>query len=169
MISILDSNEKRANKQRELIEKYKTSLISFTLNIPGRVKDNPTYREIHIEGVRVIQETLKENNISLFHKEERDNKTGREGYIAAEIDAISLKKIMTQLEETHPLGRIFDIDVFNSKNEQISRRHINKSLRKCLICEKDVLVCMREQNHTYEDLIKEINAIWENYKNDRLN
>lgn len=164
LMDILESNEKRAVKQKELIDKYNNSLISFTLNIPGKVKDKPVYREMHIEGVRAIEESLKENNISFIYKEEKENITGREAYMLAEIDSISLKKMMTQLEENHSLGRIFDIDVFNSKNQQISRKDIKEASRKCLICEKDVLVCMREKNHTYESLVKRVNIIYEEYK-----
>lgn len=164
LIEILDSNENRACKQKALIEKYNNSLISFTLNIPGIVKDNPDYREIHIEGVRIIEKTLKENNISIPYKEELDKLTGREGYIVVESDGYKLKKLMSSIEENHHLGRIFDIDIFNSKNEQISRFNINKHRRRCLICEKDAIICMREKNHTYEELIDEIDRVWKTYK-----
>ena len=47
---ILDSREARRDKQKELISKYNKSLISFTLNIPGKVKDSPNIG-IYIEKV----------------------------------------------------------------------------------------------------------------------
>lgn len=166
---ILDSKEKRADKQRSLLEKYNNSLISFTLNIPGVEKDNPVYRAIHIKGLRGIEQTLKRNNISILYKEEKENITGREAYIVADIDSVNLKEMMTDMEEANSIGRIFDIDVFNSKNEQVSRKDINKALRKCLICDKDAIVCMREKNHTYESLIKRINMIWEKHENKEIN
>ena len=164
LIDILDSNEKRANKQKQLIEKYKNSLISFTLNIPGRVKDNPNYRKIHMDGVRIIGEVLKENSIDIVYIEENVKITGREAYIVVEADEYKLKKAMIDIEDNHPIGRILDIDIFNSKNQQISRSDINKPLRRCLICEKNAIICMREKNHTYEELVDQVNIICEKYK-----
>lgn len=163
LIEILDSKERRANKQSILIDKYKKSLISFTLNIPGRVKDNKVYRDIHIEGMKVIEDYLKSANIEIVYKEEGEHSTGREGYIVADKDGNALKLLTIDIEETHPLGRIFDIDIFNKQNEQISRSDLENTGRKCLLCDNDARVCMRMKTHTYEELIQSIDDIWLEY------
>lgn len=162
--TILDAKENRAHKQSLLIERYKKSLISFTLNIPGRVKNNPTYSEIHIEGMRVIEGRLKEEDLEILYKEEIESGAGREGYIVVDVDSSKLKAITSDIEENHPLGRIFDIDIFNSKNEQVSRRDLGRESRRCLICDLDARVCMRMRKHTYEDLIQNIDDIWKRYR-----
>nr|WP_300004433.1 citrate lyase holo-[acyl-carrier protein] synthase [Tissierella sp.] len=163
-MKILEANEKRALRQKNLIDKYGNSLISFTLNIPGRVKDGPIYREIHQEGVRSIKKALEEKMISIVYMEEEDKFTGREAYILANAQGDKLKTIMTEIEETHELGRVFDIDVFNKWNCQINRKDIGKVLRRCLICEKDAIICMREKNHTSQELIDKIYIIWQEYR-----
>ena len=150
--------------QKNLIDKFKRSLISFTLNIPGKIKDNSVYRDIHIEGMKIIKEALQGNSILDIYIEEIEKITGREGYIVVDLDADSLKKLMIDIEDIHPLGRIFDIDVFNSRNEQISRTELGENTRRCLLCDLDARICMREKNHTYESLIQFINNTWEKYE-----
>lgn len=162
---ILDSRERRAKKQSVLIDKYNNSLISFTLNIPGSIKDSETYRAIHKEGMGIIEDCLKEKKIKILYKEEEEHSTGREGYLLVDKDSHELKQISIDIEEGHPLGRIFDIDIFNSDNEQISRSDLDSVGRRCLLCDKDARVCMRMQSHTYEDLIQNIHSIWLEYIN----
>ena len=163
LIDILDSRERRAKKQSLLIDKYHKPLISFTLNIPGRIKDNEVYRDIHREGMNIIRDRLKIDGIDMICEEEGEYSTGREGYIVVDKDSYDLKRIAIDIEETHPLGRIFDIDIFNSKNEQVSRSDLDSIARRCLLCDSDARVCMREQSHTYEELIQSINNIWLEY------
>lgn len=162
---ILDSREARSDKQRELISKYNKSLISFTLNIPGKVKDSPNYRNIHREGMKAILNKLEEKAIPIIYKESFNKITGSEGYIVADLNPIDLKKITVEIEENHFLGRIFDIDVFDSYHNQISRSDLKTSPRKCLLCNNDARVCMRMKTHTYEELINKIYETWEKYKN----
>lgn len=162
-MDILDSKERRAEKQSLLIDKYNKTLISFTLNIPGREKYNKIYRDIHIEGINIIKKRLNTENIDVLYIEEKEYPTGREGYIVVDDKADKLKKISIDIEEGHPLGRIFDIDIFSRKNEQISRSDLGTRARRCLLCDNDARICMREKNHTYKELIENINKIWLEY------
>lgn len=168
LILLLDAKEKRAQKQEEIIDKYRQSLISFTLNIPGKIKDNPTYRNIHMEGIRIIKKNLKDQEIEILAIEEIEKVTGREAYIVVEMEEHNLKRLTVKIEELHPLGRIFDIDVFSKTNKQITRRHIGENTRKCLLCSLDAKLCMRAKNHTYESLIQVINASWIKYKTNKI-
>lgn len=156
LMDILNSREERATKQRELIKRHDNSLISFTLNIPGALKDSPLYRDLHNEGMNTILDTLKDKNIFVLYKEQVHKRTGSEGFIVADVNADDLKRLTVDIEEHHALGRIFDIDVFDSNHNQISRTDLNLNPRKCLICNKEVRICMREKNHSYEELIHRI-------------
>ena len=59
-------------------------------------------------------------------------------------------KTLIQLEETHPLGRFVDIDVYTNKG-QISRAYLDMK-KKCMICEKNAFVCMQENRHSLEEI-----------------
>ncbi|MDR7871101.1 MAG: citrate lyase holo-[acyl-carrier protein] synthase [Tissierellaceae bacterium] len=166
ILEILQSREDRRDKQLDLLKEYKSSLISFTLNTPGVIKDNEMYREIHEEGIDAITKILKKNNIMIIYKEVINKHTGSEGYMAVDLEALELKKMLVELEESHSLGRIFDIDVFDKEHNQISRIDIGLNSRRCLLCNKDARVCAKEKDHTYEDLYNGIVTLWKDYKNE---
>lgn len=162
-LDILNSREERANKQIEILKEHQYPLISFTLNIPGINKCSDNYKRIHKEGVKRIINLLEDEQIEIKHKESYDKSTGPEGYISADIDPKELKRLMISLENAHPLGRIFDIDIFDKDHNQIGRSDIDEESRKCLICKKDAKICIREKNHSYEELIERIDEMSKEY------
>lgn len=163
VMEILQSREDRRDKQVDLISIYKSTLISFTLNTPGIIKDNEMYREIHKEGMASIVDSLLDKDIEIIYQEEINKSTGSEGYIVVDLDALELKSLLIDLEESHPMGRIFDIDVFDGDHNQISRSDLSLSPRKCLICGQDARVCAREKNHTYQELYNKVVSLWKEY------
>lgn len=165
LYEILNSRENRALMQKKIIEMYKHSLISFTLNIPGPNKDSIEYRRIHDEGMRAITNTLEEKGYKIEYIERIYKSTGAEGYISIDIEPIELKIITVEIEDTHSLGRLFDIDVFDRDHNQISRRDIGYHPRKCLICDKDARVCSRSGLHSLDELIEKINYIYNSFLN----
>ena len=74
-----------------------------------------------------------------------------------------IKKLMIEIEE-NSLGRIYDIDVLNGLGEKISRSDLGYENRKCLICNEDVFICMRNKTHSYEELKRKIYEDYINYK-----
>lgn len=161
---ILASREDRAAFQEKLIDKYNHSLISYTLNIPGPIKDRPEYRKIHEIGMKAILLELDKRayEIDLVHRIEKD--TGSEGYISVNVDPKELKKITTEIESNHPLGRIFDIDIFDENHKQVSRRDLGLGFRKCLICNEDAKICSRAETHSLDELLVRIMEIYDMYK-----
>lgn len=162
---ILQSREARSDKQKDLISKFNKNLISFTLNIPGNIKDSKVYRNIHKEGMKVILDNLKHKSIPIIYKEEIQKSTGSEGYIVVDLEPLELKRMAIDIEENHFLGRIFDIDVFDFEYNQISRADLGADPRGCLLCNKEARICIRERNHTYEELINKIYEMWQKYDN----
>lgn len=163
LIDILDSKEARVNRQKELLANYPYTLISFTLNIPGSVKNSNLYRKIHKEGMSVLLSKLNELNIPVVHLETIDKVTGEEGFISVDYDSVKTKNIVVNIEDTHYLGRIFDLDVFDVNHNHIGRSDIRKKPRKCLICDKDALVCMRLKSHGYDELVSRVKDIGKSY------
>lgn len=161
VMKILQSREDRRYKQEDLLNQYRASLISFTLNTPGMIKDNEMYGEIHNEGMKEIGRLLNKNKIAIIYQEEIKKSTGSEAYIVVDFEARKLKEKLIELEEKHPLGRIFDIDVFDKNHNQISRKDLGLNPRKCLLCNKYARICAREKNHSYEDLYEGIRSLWE--------
>ena len=55
---MLDARERRANRQRELLEKFQKPLVSFTMNIAGPIKDTPLIRRGFDIGLEDLERVL---------------------------------------------------------------------------------------------------------------
>ena len=156
---LLDSRENRVQKQQTLLLRYDGVLVSVTLNIPGPVKDKPAYRTALKMGMRLLTERFSAEKI--LYQEERFLKTGAEGYmVIGEMAAEEVKALTVAIEDTTPLGRLFDMDVL-TKDGGISRAELGMPGRHCLLCGEEAKVCARSQRHSVEKLLAEIDGILE--------
>lgn len=166
---ILDARERRAQIQQELLNEYKTAdasrtLICFTLNIVGPVKVFPLTVWAFQTGVNAILKILRTASFSAFTAKKVCEPTGYEAYFISPTPAKEVKKALTELENTHPLGRLFDIDVITEKGEKISREELGYSKRSCLLCDNPAFICGRSRTHSAAELVaKEIEIMLEHY------
>ena len=160
---LLLAREQRAEKQRELIEIYGANLISFMVNIPGKLKNTPLSRKIFYEGLKGLNQKLKEKNVYILYEEICNKSTGMASFILIDINELLLKKLLVDIEDNHPIGRLFDFDVINKNYKVLTRSDIGQASRKCLICEENASICVRSQKHSYEELIKKIITMTNEY------
>ena len=59
LMEMLEARDRRARRQRELLEQYRLPLISFTMNIAGPVKNGPLIRRGFRLGRRLLLEQLE--------------------------------------------------------------------------------------------------------------
>ena len=150
LTEILDAREMRASVQKELLEKYKKTLICFTMNIAGPVKVTPLIERAFKEGISLLK---KIENI-VFEKSEILH-TGCTFMMVAVQSPESLKSICTEIEESHPLGRLFDMDVITAEGTKLER----ENQRSCLICGKIGRECSAGRIHSADELFKKTNEI----------
>src|SRR5690349_21525265 len=144
---ILDARETRANTQKELIDRYKTTSVSFTLNIPGPEKNIPIFTKVHEEGIYLVEEELQNQHKKILYKITRNTASGAEAFMVIDADPLDVKKITVFIEEKNEVGRLFDFDVFSNKMEQISRSQLGLNERMCLVCNDSAKVCGRSRKH----------------------
>lgn len=145
---VLYSREKRLMMQTSLIKKHNSPIISFTLNIPGPIKNNILIKNAFDYGKDKIFKNLDSHRMEILEIEELNENTGNELFIAVKSDAKTLKSIAVEIEEAEAIGRIFDIDVIDKNFEKLSR---NK-FRKCFICNEQAQECGRSGRHSIEIL-----------------
>lgn len=160
---LLEAREQRAGKQKKLIEKYGLPLVSFTINIPGASKKTLVSDKIFHEGCKVLVKKLEENGCTSAYSESNEPETGYEAYFVVNTDKRTLKALMLQIENQHPLGRLFDLDVIGLDGYAISREDLGYSKRKCLLCEQDAHICVRSRKHSTEELVQKIQSIVDSY------
>ena len=157
LAEMLECKEARAARQAYFINEYKKPLVSFTVVMPGPVKQNGMSEKIFEAGKSAIERKL--NGCEVLYTEERVEKTGSEAFYIVDLPVLELKKIMVEIEESEPLGRLFDIDVIGKDLVPVSRRECGKSERKCLICGGPSHACARSRKHSVDELLKEIERL----------
>lgn len=148
------------------MNKFKANIITFQLNIPGPVKDKLLYKVSLIEGVTSLKKRIKACHYELLFEDVTCLKTGPEGVLLVKGDVDELKKIMIDFEESHPLGRIFDIDVYDQKGFPVSRCDLGNLQRSCYVCNDLAKVCARSKRHDIDVIITHIETLMMDYHSD---
>ena len=149
---LLESRDRRAAHQKELLEAFPAcSLICFTVQLHGSEKRN---RNSLIIGAAGLDALLNRFGSVLRHAQVKDRETGYEAYLAVNLPPRLVKTLCCEIEDTHPLGRLMDIDVMG-----VDRAAVGLSPRRCLLCGNEVRYCMRAKNHTTEELLAKIDEM----------
>lgn len=153
---ILANREARAKRQQALLAAYALPLVSFTVNMPGPVKDNDASRAIFRQGLEALKKCCESHGWKRMALEEHSANTGPEALCSVDCDAGDLKTALVALEDEHPLGRLFDLDVLRPSGEHLSRRDLGAAMRRCLICERPAAECARSRAHSLDELLRAI-------------
>lgn len=158
LIEILNAKERIYNLQQECLIKHSCVLLGLSLLLPGGVKNAPIYDYIFKEGLNNIKEYFKRNNIAPSEEFSETSTTGYYALFCLNTNPLSLKQDMIILEESQPIARLWDIDIINSRGENISRTNIDtsKGVRKCLICNEEAKVCTKKRTHSINELREKI-------------
>ncbi len=149
LTDMLNCRERRAKKQKQFLDKYHSTIISFCMNIPGPIKTNEEITRIFHDGVHDILKYLQNNHITILESIEYNEKTGNELILAIDSqDHKGIKNAMTNIEETHSMGRLFDIDIIDSNGNKMSRN----TFRKCFICNCQAQECAAKRKHSVPEM-----------------
>ena len=155
---MMNCRDRRVSIQNELIGKYNQPVLSFCMNIPGPVKTNEQIRKAideEIEAEYNILKALSDHNITILHTEEFHEPSGDELIMTLNAPAEDIKTLATEIEESHPLGRLFDMDVIGTDGMKLSRG----TYRKCIICGCQAQECARSRKHSVEELQAKIEEL----------
>ena len=154
---MLDARERRAEQQRELLEAFQQTLVCFTMNIAGPVKNSP----LIALGRRLLRQQLAAAGMEVTHFEEIREKTGNEAFFLVDSSPLAVKKITSEIEDSAPIGRLFDMDVLDKTGRKIDRQELGKEGRRCLICGGMATACARSRAHGVAQLQEKTTQILE--------
>lgn len=141
---MLAARDSRVSRQQALLAAYDRPLLSFTLNIPGPIKDSPAIRRAFRCGLS----RLDGLSLPLLCREERYSVTGPELLCAVDTDAAALKALCLSIEDEEPIGRLFDLDVIDRNGRKLSR----PKERPCLVCGAPGRGCASRRVHSLAEL-----------------
>ncbi len=158
---LLASREERWKYQQELIKTHQgLTLVCLTVIMPGKVKRNSHSLIVAQAAITALINRFAEHNRYLIAK---DLRTCYEAYLLTDLDHLRAKQEACKIEDEHPLGRLFDIDVMGEDGCPISRIEIGAKARRCLLCDNEARYCMRNHTHSQEELHHKINEMVEDY------
>lgn len=148
LIDMLDARDRRAQRQRELLEQYRLPLVSFTMNIAGPVKNSALIRRGFRLGRTLLLGQLERMSAPCVFQEEWDEATGCQGFYVTNLPPRTIKELTCALEDGTDLGRLFDLDVLTPEGVKLDR----PAPRKCLICGGPAKECARSRTHSVPEL-----------------
>lgn len=155
LAAILESRERRAARLLALDARGEGAVVSLTVNWPGPDKGCELAHAIHRAGVEALEEAFGDK---IRFREVMSLPTGSEGFFLIAGTPEEAKGVTCGIEDTHMLGRLFDMDVIKD-GQPLSRGQLGHAPRRCLICGGETLVCRREKQHTLEELLICIEAM----------
>lgn len=148
---VLDAREARVGERRRLLLLWKSTLVCFTLNMPGEYKVFALADKSFELGKRLILGALGAA-YGRVHTSELKANAGNTAFFGTDGDAADVKKRLAAVEEAHPLGRLFDIDVYDAGGNAVHRSSLGMEQRRCLICAGPVWRCARSRSHSAQEL-----------------
>lgn len=159
---LLEGRDNRAEHQRSLMAAWPGSaLVCLTVQLPGPVKRNHASLVIGGAGLAAL---LDRFGSVLSHAQVRDLETGYEAFLVVPLPPKMVKRICCDIENTHPLGRLMDIDVVTAGGP-LDRSVVGEGPRKCLLCEQEARFCMRARSHSREQLMDRIREMVSDFEN----
>ena len=149
---MLAARDLRVQKQAELLHRYQRPLICFTLNLAGPYKYYPLAAKTFFYGKQLIEGQLRQNGVPMLYTDTEQADTGCCAYYVVEGDLLQLKALLCAIEETAPVGRLFDIDLLGPDGAKVSRTQIGLPERGCMICGAPSAGCARSRTHSVEHL-----------------
>lgn len=163
---ILERREQRVSEQQKYLRANYPCVISFSLNIPGVQKSFPLALTCFHDGLSAIRDIMQLPDSA--PSSEYHGPAGHEIILPVHADPAHAKRMLLRLEQTHPLGRLWDIDVIASSGISLSRRDFQIEPRRCLLCNSNAKVCARNRTHTTEEVFLSVYEYLDTYYRKRL-
>ena len=149
---MLAAREARSMRQFAFNREHGLPIISFSMNIPGPVKDSPLIRRGFQVGCAMLDHRLPRNAVK--HREILRAVTGWEATYVLDMDALRVKEITTAIEDELPLGRLFDMDVLGTDLNKLDREQVGGKSRNCIVCGAPGRGCASRRTHSVPELQK---------------
>lgn len=158
LAEMLAAREERALIQQILLQDTTATLVSATLAIPGPVKHSERFTHVFLTVQQQIDQALADcwPKASMY----QSKVTGAAYYVLVPLAPQLVKKRMIQIEETHPYGRLVDLDVLWQQAgimQTLHREELGYPKRRCLVCQEEAKLCARARVHSLAALQEAIN------------
>lgn len=150
--ALLARREERQAEQVALLRATGLPLVSLTVVSPGPDKDGPATATAFTQASVALDELLAASGWRGAAGHNCRRVTGPERLVAVMAPAERLKRALVRLEDAHPLGRLWDLDVVTGPGPHglpvvLGRRELGLPARRCLVCDAGAAGCGRAVAH----------------------
>lgn len=145
---ILDAREQRAAHKQRALTTW-PCLVSLSFNMPGTPKSTPLTTQAFARVALALERFLYAHRQSMQRISLIQDDAGDHLLLAGSPSqsAAAVKSITEAFERDHPLGRLLDVDVYDTHGPVSSGKR-----KRCLMCDAPALVCMRLQRHPAQEI-----------------
>ena len=133
------------NVRLGLAAEYGSPIVTLALNLPRACPHSPDFAAVFAEGMR----ELRLSRLSILGHKVFSSKFF--AAFAVDKEAAALKRLLMHLEGRHPLGRLWDFDVYVG-DVCLSGASQGRATRTCFLCQEPALVCRRLGRHSRDEL-----------------
>ncbi|MBK5957025.1 citrate lyase holo-[acyl-carrier protein] synthase [Rhodoplanes elegans] len=151
--AMLAARERRVARRRDAFALPDRALVTLSVVMPGPVKDCELSRTTATAARDALDRLFAARGFSATTLAAESGPTGPEALIAVAADPRALKRALVELEELHPLGRLWDLDVAAPGDRAVSRRDLGLPPRRCLVCDAPAHACARSRAHPLDALL----------------
>jgi holo-ACP synthase CitX len=145
----LKHRDERVYLQKSLANKYKRPIVCLRINYPGDMKNNYYSRKINEILIKEIHRKL-ENEI--LYQTSFNSLEGPISVFVVNKNCNEIKELCLDIEDSHFLGRLADIDVYDENYNSLSRIDFGNEPRKCYICHDNAFNCSRSKRHSLNEI-----------------
>lgn len=157
-------DRRREWQSRHFMTAPATTLVVATIVAPGEYKLTPSNGVVADAMSEALKAAFAPYIISMEH---HAFVSGREVWLTLTCPMREAKQTAVGIEDTHALGRLFDIDVITPELRPISRADIGLPPRRCLLCNNEARLCMRLHLHTPQQISEHIENLIKRYADGR--
>ncbi len=130
------------------LKRHPVPLVSFTVVAPGRLKTARSHAEFFNHGVTALRALAAKQGWQIQEQAALVSASGPEGMLSIAAPARDLKLATIELEHSHPLGRLWDIDVLTPEGDILSAAIIHCRLAAACCASKAQLFARVENPST---------------------
>ena len=162
---LLAAREERLAFQSGLLVEFNSALVVGRVNYPGLRKTNA----MTLAMIEDLNELLRQSFAAKVQKSLiRQGAEGPIVYLSVNDEAQTVKEFTVKLEMDHPLGRCWDLDVYDSQGRSLSREDLGYPPRTCFLCDNPAHVCVRSQRHSFAEVVGFIEEKFIEYKDKEI-
>jgi holo-ACP synthase len=160
---MLAARDQRAARQSEALARFNKPIVSITVIMPGPIKDGVLPRGLLRVALQELDVLASQREWRVLLRQTLSEETGPEAIYVLDTNPELLKLATVELEDNHPLGRFWDLDVIAPGPRLLSRKQLALPVRRCLMCDRPAFECSRSRRHSVEELQGAIQRIADDY------